>query len=163
MNENDNIVSAACFLFAKDDNGEWCVLCGRRSGRSREHQGGFFDVPTGMREQGESITQTALRETFEEAGIRLSSSDIKFIEEQPWGNGNIGSNFLGIFEKCLPIGRGDFEHDFFKWIHVEDVGKYRWAYGMGDKIIDLFTRFVEREERMVNEVTQRVMRKLLGS
>ena len=161
MNRNDDIISAAAYLFAKNENGEWCVLCGRRSGRSREHQGGFFDVPTGMREQGESITQTAIRETFEEAGIRLSDGDIRFIEKQPWGNGNVGSNFLGVFDECLPIGKGDFEHDFFMWILVKDVGKYKWAFGMGDKIIDLFERFVKREDNIVNEVTQKVMRKLL--
>lgn len=147
MYKGDNdIISAAAYLFAKNKNGEWCVLCGKRSGNSKEHQGGMFDVPCGMREDGESIIQTAIRETYEESGIKLSPNDIKFIERQPWGQGNIGSNFMGIFNECIPIGTGDYEHDFFRWIRVSDVGKYRWAYGMGNKIIDLFSRFVEKHE-----------------
>jgi len=160
--KTDNIVSAATFLFAPNDDGVWCVLCGRRSGHDPRYKGGLFDVPCGMREDDEDIVNTALRETYEEAGIHLSGGDIKFIEKQPWGNGKIGSNFLGIFDECLPIGSGDFEHDFFKWLPVGDVGKYKWVYGMDSKVLDLFDRFVNKEEKFVNEVFKRVIMKILG-
>lgn len=156
---NDNIVSAAAYLFAKGENDEWFVLCGRRSGNNPRFQGGCFDVPVGMREPGESILQTATRETFEEAGIRLSGNDLRFVEKQPWGNGNVGSNFVGIFDSCFPIGNGDNEHDFFKWIPIREVGKYSWAYGMGDKIIEFYKRFInnkkedtDKNEKILEEI-----------
>ena len=156
---HDNIVSAAAYLFAKGNDGEWCVLCGKRSGNSIRHQGGLFDVPVGMREEGESILETALREVLEETGISLRPTDIRFVEKQRWGQGKVGSNFIGIFEQCLSIGRGDFEHELFKWIPIDSVGQYQWAFDMGSKIMELFNRFVNNQQLNEN-ISKKKMKRI---
>ena len=151
---NNEIISAAVYLFAKDENGEWCVLCGRRSGNDPRYCGGLMDVPCGLREFGETPVENALRELAEETGLRLSASDINVVEKQPWGNGNCGSNFFGVLEGCRePIG-GDWEHEYVKWIKVSEIENLKWAYGMGEKALEYFNEYV-KETMTINEETLR--------
>lgn len=163
-----NIVSAAAYIFAKNTNGEWCVLCGKRSGNNPHHQGGLYDVPVGMREYNEDIADTARRETYEEAGINIPKNQFRFIEEQPWGNGvNVGSNFLVILDSCLPIGKGDWEHEGFMWLPVNQVGQYSWAYGMGSVIVKFYKQFVDQKQRptisesKLRQIVENTIRELL--
>ncbi len=81
---------------------------------------GFFDLPKGSMEPGESIIQTALRETEEESGITY----LKF----SWGLKHISLNNLTIFIaetdedaviKPNPI-TGKFEHKFSKWLQFDE-------------------------------------------
>ena len=137
FNATDNIVSAAAYIFAKDTDGSYLILCGRRSGNDPRHQGGYYDVPVGMREMGETPQQTARRETLEETGIAIPVNMFRFIEKQTWGGGRAGSNFLVILDKPLRIGQGDTEHDDTRWLPVDKVHTLRWAYGM-DSVIDRY-------------------------
>lgn len=156
----DNIVSAAAYIFAKDNNGEWCILCGKRSGNNPRHQGGLFDVPLGMREQGEDIANTARRETHEETGLNLPLSQFRFIEKEPWGDGiHVGSNFLVILNSCPEIGNGDWEHEGFTWMPISEVNQHRWAFGMDGVINKYYTQFVNEKERLT--MSESKLRKII--
>lgn len=148
MNGKQNIVSAACYLFAPNENNQMCILCGRRSGNDIRHKGGLFDVPVGMIEQGETPIQTAIRELQEEAGITLSTNLLEFYDYQSWGNGspNAGSNFYAVLDGCIKIGNGDFEHDFFTWLPIKEISNYKWAFGMDKKIMEIYTSFTVDKE-----------------
>ena len=159
---NDDYISAALYLFAKDREGNWRILCGKRSGTDPRFCGGLMDVPCGMREEGEDIVGTVLRELKEEAGITLKRSDVRFVEPQPWGYGNIGSNFISIADRLLPAGKMDFEHDFFKWIRVEEIDRYQWAFGMGAKARELFDRFVDNGEDRIRKIVQECIKKIFN-
>ena len=150
----DNIVSAAVYVFAKNENNEWCILCGKRSGKDPRHQGGLFDVPVGMREGNESISNTARREALEETGINLPTSNLKFVERQPWGNGKIGSNFLCILDKCVSIGTGDWEHEGFMWLPVNKVDSLQWAYGMNEIVKRFFAQYIQQKEEKEMEISE---------
>lgn len=139
--------SAAVFLFAQNEDGKWCILCGKRAGNDPKYNGGQFDVPCGEKEEGENPKDTAIRETFEETGIKLNPNILTYVEKHPWGDkdGNYGMNFYAICEECLKVQKGDFEHDFFKWLPVEEVKTLRWAFQMDEKIIKYFKAFVENK------------------
>ena len=141
----DNIVSAAVYVFARNENNQWCILCGKRSGNDPRFQGGLFDVPVGMREIGESPADTAIRETMEETGIKLPPNKLKFIEKQPWGRNNsrMGSNFFCILDECQPIGKGDWEHEGFIWLPIENVDELKWVYGMNNIVKRYFTSYIK--------------------
>jgi len=147
MGNSKNVVSAACFLFAKNENGEMCVLCGKRSGDDLLHYGGFFDVPCGVREYGEEPIDTAVRELKEEAGISISSSDLTFYGYQPWGgrSNKYGANFYALLDECIEIGQGDGEHDFFKWIPLKEVGNYLWAFYMNYIIFEIYQNIIVKQ------------------
>lgn len=156
-----DIISAAVYLFAKNENGEWCVLCGKRSGSDPRHCGGMFDVPCGLRELGESLTENALRELDEETGIRLSPNEIKFVEKQPWGNGNNGSNFIGILDRCIEPSGWDWEHEIVQWLPIKELDRVQWAYGMGDKAAELFAKFVKSDMTINENTLRKIIRETL--
>ena len=140
--------SAAVFLFAKNETDEWCILCGKRAGNDSRFNGGEFDVPCGCKEPNENPKQTAVRETFEETGIEINPNDIQYVEKHPWGDseGNYGMNFYCICDECLPIKRGDDEHDFFKWLPIKQISSLKWAFNMDEKIMKYFKMFVENNK-----------------
>ena len=156
-----DIISSAVYLFSKNEDGEWCVLCGKRSGNDPRHAGGLFGVPCGMRDFGESPGDTAIREVEEETGIKLAIGDIRFIERQPWGNGNVGANFYGVLGNCVEPSGGDWENEFFTWLPVSKVGDISWAYGMGEKVLEIFEKHVKRLMTINEKQLRKIIREAL--
>ena len=157
----DNIVSAAAYIFAINQQKQWCILCGKRSGHDYRHRGGLYDVPVGMRENGEEPIDTAIRETYEEAGISIPKGKLKFVGSQAWGNGNAGANFLCILDNCPQIGRGDWEHEGFMWLPITDISKLPWAFGMGEMAKRLFSSFVNNQRKSVT-ISESMFKKVIG-
>jgi len=60
-------------FFERD--GELCLLLTRRTDEVETHKG-QVSFPGGMREEGETLAETAVRETFEEIGIAEDSIEI---------------------------------------------------------------------------------------
>jgi len=60
--------------FFKRD-GELCLLLTRRTDEVETHKG-QISFPGGMREEGETLGETAVRETFEEIGIAANSIEV---------------------------------------------------------------------------------------
>ena len=142
------VFSAASYIFAQNENGEWCVLGGRRSGNNPNHSGGKYDVPVGRTEPGENPIDTACRETVEETGINIPISKYKFVGNETWkdrmGVEKTGASFVVILDKCLPIGKHDLEHDDVRWIPIKEVGDYSWEFGMNNSLLKYFKTYVER-------------------
>ena len=161
----DNIVSAAAYIFGMSQQRQWCILCGKRSGHDYSHRGGLYDVPVGMRENGEEPIDTAIRETYEEAGISIPKGNLKFVGSQAWGNGNAGANFLCILETCPQIGKGDWEHEGFMWLPVNDIDRLPWAFGMGEMAKRLFGSYVNNQKKSVTiseSMLRRIVNKLIN-
>ena len=43
--------------------------------KHRQKHGATYDLPKGTRDKGESMIRCAIRETYEETGVRVSSND----------------------------------------------------------------------------------------
>ena len=164
MNNNKNVASAACFLFAPNGKQEMCILCGRRSGHERRFNGGCFDVPVGRIENGESPIQAAVRELQEEAGMSISPSILNFHDYQPWNDGTsrCGANYYAFLDKQIKIGNGDFEHDFFKWLPLTEIGKYHWAFEMDKKIMEIYHSNNHLNEQRIQRIINEEIHKLLS-
>ena len=70
--EKDEKIKSSGIVVVKDYGDEYKVLCLKRSD-------GSYDLTKGQSEEGESLFDTAVRETEEESGI----SDLRF----EWGSG----------------------------------------------------------------------------
>ena len=66
---------AAVLMPIFEQNGSWHLLLTRRTDEVETHKG-QISFPGGMREPGETLEQTALRETFEEVGIPADRIEI---------------------------------------------------------------------------------------
>ena len=66
---------AAVLMPFFEQDGDWRLLLTRRTDEVETHKG-QISFPGGMREEGETLEQTAIRETFEEIGIAAESVEI---------------------------------------------------------------------------------------
>ena len=66
---------AAVLMPFFEQNGELCLLLTRRTDEVETHKG-QVSFPGGMREEGETLERTAVRETFEEIGIAADGIEI---------------------------------------------------------------------------------------
>ena len=136
---NDNFVSAATYIFCKNDEGQMCVLAGRRRGN---YGGGLFNVPVGMRElYDNSIVDTAVREVEEETNLSLQPNLFHFVNGEEWGKNKVGANFivrLNGTTSSYNVGNGDGENDKFMWLPLDKVNNVQWAYNMGNTIIKMY-------------------------
>lgn len=131
-----NIVSCAVYIFS-NINGVVSILAGRRSTEMsgwQQHNGGLFNVPVGMKENGESDVECAVREVKEETGISLNANSLKDAGIEMWGPGKYGRNFIVKCNGNLNIGDGDGENERFMWIPLDKVDSVRWAFNMGNTV-----------------------------
>ena len=84
---------------------------------------GTYDIPKGIREEGESNIECALRETYEESSISLSEVDFKWgMMKTSYGKGVafIATTHQTPIITPNPV-TGEMEHKDFKWVHFKDM------------------------------------------
>lgn len=75
-------------------NGKWWIAviepAGRRSASATDDEPGILALPKGLVDKGEKPEETALREVFEETGVRATPiaklRDIKYFYVRTWGD-----------------------------------------------------------------------------
>lgn len=138
------ISSCATYIFCFNDNGELCVLGGKRGVDAEE--GGKFNVPTGLlgdkiENRNESPLECAVREVTEETGMDISKSKFKCVGNELWtdknGQPKLGKNFFVMLNGTTDDNKtdvGDGENSKFIWIPISKVDQYQWAFGMNNNI-----------------------------
>ena len=86
--------------------------------KHRQKHGATYDLPKGTRDKGESMIRCAIRETYEETGVRVSPND--FID------GPYQTHFLSMWLVEIDINTpivieqnpvsGKYEHDGYDWL-----------------------------------------------
>jgi 8-oxo-dGTP pyrophosphatase MutT (NUDIX family) len=131
--------AAVCILFVRED-GQWKLLFTRRTETVRDHKG-QVSFPGGAREEFDSsLQETALRETFEEIGVR--PQDVRIIGRLPSMktiSSYIISPFIGTIEWPYPltIASDEVSRVFLIPVHwlVDDAHwEMNWIEGLPDGI-----------------------------
>lgn len=136
--------SVATYIFCRDKDGTLCVLGGERRG---VHEGGKYNVPTGAigdHVYNETPLDAAVREIGEESGVFINQSQLKDIGDEEYSDWKedikLGKNFMTVLDGTVEDhkpGRGDGENEPFKWIPVDKVKLYDWAFGQDKKIYNI--------------------------
>ena len=95
----------------------------------KKHQA-TYDLPKGTRDPGESMTDCAIRETFEETGINISSNEFMV--------GPKRTSFLHMWLAEIDISEkiiitknpesGKFEHEGYKWLSEQEAMNSVYPY-----------------------------------
>lgn len=132
-----NACSSASYIYCKDMRGNLCVLAGKR-GATAPSAPNLYNVPVGMRERGESVSECAARECLEETGLSIPLGMFKFAGTEECAGGRYGANFavrLNGTTTDYAIGSGDGENSRFVWIPLSGLSRVSWAYGMDRNIL----------------------------
>ena len=72
-------MAVVCFVFAYID-GRWCVLANQRGEGTPDFQG-YWNAPCGYLDYNETLEQAAIREVYEETGVKLTEAKFLGYEE----------------------------------------------------------------------------------
>lgn len=143
-------IAASLFVFCKDDEGNWRVLASERGEEAADFQG-KWNCMCGYLDFGETVEECAVRECFEEVGVKLSPSQLTFVgyEDSPSANRqNVTFRFCTFIED-KKIGDYTFSHDGnegkevgkIQWLTMEEVDSLEWAFGHKERIKEIFATF----------------------
>lgn len=143
--------AVAAFVFRRID-GIWSVLANLRGSGTPDYQG-CWNAVCGFLEANETAQQGCSREIFEETGYNIKPE--KFLQvytqtdPETSNNGNVTLRHIAIIfdneevYKTKPTGGEDNEVDDVKWIPIDEVYDYKWAFNHEKTIIDLFYDYIE--------------------
>ena len=148
-------MATALFAFCKDADGDWCVLASER-GREAADFRGMWNCPCGYLDYDETTKECAIRECFEETGVKIPIDSLIFInyEDDPVtaNRQNVTFRFVSIvydkktsdftFSKKNNEGK---EVGNIAWIPIEEIKKYNWAFGHEKRIVELFDSYVDTD------------------
>jgi len=143
--------AVATFVFRRID-GIWSVLANKRGSGTPDYQG-CWNAVCGFLEADENAEQGCSREVFEETGYEIKPE--KFLQvfthtdPETSNNGNVTLRHIAIlFEheagpQKKSEGGEENEVEDVKWISIDNVHNYKWAFNHEKTIIDLFYDYVE--------------------
>ena len=143
--------AVAAFVFRRIE-GIWSVLANLRGSGTPDYQG-CWNAVCGFLEANETAQQGCSREIFEETGYEIKPE--KFLQvytqtdPKTSNNGNVTLRHIAIcFEHELgpqkkPKGGEKNEVDDVKWIPIDEVSNYKWAFNHEETIIGLFCDYID--------------------
>ena len=145
-------MATALFAFCKDEEGDWCVLASERGEEAADFRG-MWNCTCGYLDYDETTKECAVRECFEETGVKLPIESLIFIgyEDDPIkaNRQNVTFRFAAKIEDRIT---SDFkfskEHNEGKevgkiaWVKVKDIDNYEWAFNHKNRIVEIFNQVI---------------------
>ena len=145
-----------------NDGGKWYILANQRGNGTPDYQG-YWNLPCGYLDYNEDANEAAVREVYEETGIRLSPASIKYFghSSSPKENRqNVVFFFVGFLEGYkseFSFSKDNMEEgevDGIQWLPIENVGDIKWAFDHDElvkKILDTYTNRIYETKPFKNK------------
>lgn len=142
----DRSIAVAGFVF-KREGMEYFVLANQRGGGVSNHNG-LWNCPCGYLDFDETLKEACAREIKEECRLIIEPSKLKFyeVEDSPSAfRQNVTHRFTAtVYDGSEQIGIGtegeDDEVADVKWISVNELDKYEWAFNHDKVITDIVNK-----------------------
>lgn len=138
-------IATSPFVFCKDNNNKWCVLANKRGDGTPDFQG-YWNVPCGYLQFHVSGEENCVKEIHEECGVDVSVEKFKLfgVETSPKANRqNVSIRYYAILDgvvddyKTNSDNSEENEVDDIKWIPLDEVDTYQWAFGHDIRIKEI--------------------------
>lgn len=114
------------------------VLANLRGPGTPDYQG-YWNLPCGFLESNETGEEGVCREIFEECGLSLAPSCFSLLsvetDPQTCNNGNVTIRYITLKKvielpelKYTNINGEDGEVESVKWININEIDNYKWAF-----------------------------------
>ena len=123
------------FVYAIVD-GKYSILANLRGPGTPDYQG-CWNAVCGFLERYENSKEGIAREVLEECGFQIDTDDLKVIhvetDPEECNNGNVTIRHRAFLGKIIPHyvkreGGEECEVDGVKWIPVDEIDNYKWAF-----------------------------------
>ena len=137
-------VAVSGFIYAIV-NGKYSILANLRGEGTPDYQG-CWNAVCGFLERYENSKEGIAREILEECGFQIDLDDLKVVhvetEPEECNNGNVTIRHRAFLGKIKPTyvkreGGEENEVDSVKWIPIDDIDNYKWAFNHR-KTIELY-------------------------
>ena len=137
-------VAVSGFIFAIVD-GKYSILANLRGEGTPDYQN-HWNAVCGFLECFENSKEGIQREIFEECGFIINTDDLKIVhvetEPEECNNGNVTIRHRAFLGKIIPQyvtkeGGEENEVDSVKWIPIDEIDNYKWAFNHR-KTIELY-------------------------
>lgn len=144
-------VAVACFVFTTI-NDRFHVLANQRGEGAADFHG-YWNAPCGYLDFGETTAEAAIRETYEETGVRIRYVDFAGFDDNPKSeHQNVTFYYLSFIKETTLTNnifnnRGGEENEVsdVKWIPVDELDNYQWAFGHGSIIKKIAEEYGEKD------------------
>lgn len=138
-------MAVSCFVLTAFDN-EWFILANKRGENAPDFKG-LWNCPCGYLDFNETTAEAAIRETYEETGVRLSTVNFwRFVDSTTENNQNVTFRYYAITSDPQWVnmrinsedrGGESGEVSEIAWIPIHDIDKYSWAFNHSEIIKEL--------------------------
>ena len=149
-------------VFCKDKNLNTYVLANQR-GTATDKEVGKWNLPVGFLDFNETCAQCASREIFEETGVKVDSKKLKLknINSKPdSGSQDVGFRYYTVLPGTIdnyPLSTKNMEKNevvVAKWINIEELDNYTWAWNHRDLIEEIGTHIFGKDIFNPQEATE---------
>lgn len=138
-------MAVACFVFTAI-GGDWFVLANKRGENTPDFQG-MWNAPCGYLDFDETTAQAAMREVYEETGVKLNKVNFwMFNDAVDENRQNVtfryyaiipNPQFANITKQTRERGGEEGEVSKISWIPLSEISKHQWAFNHDKLIIEL--------------------------
>lgn len=143
-------VAVATAVILKDsETGKFYILANQRGAGTPDYQG-YWNLPCGYLDYNEEAEQAAAREVYEETGINLPASSVKYFGHSTSPNEN-RQNVIFYFTAFLTGSKSDFpfskdnmeenEVDGIQWLPLEKANTLQWAFDHDELIQKICAKY----------------------
>lgn len=139
-------IAIIAVVFREDLDNHWSILANKRGKGTPDFQG-LWNCPCGYLDFDETLKEACSREVEEECGLKIESAEFELVGI----NDSVKANLQNVSIRYFTVLRDNLnnteisigttgepdEVEEVKWIPVDDIDQYEWAFGHGDILKDL--------------------------
>ena len=140
-----------------NDNGKWYILAGQRGTGAADYSG-YWNLPCGYLDYNEKTEDAAVREVYEETGIKLNPANVKYFGHSSSPDEN-RQNVIFFYVAFLSGDKSKFgfskdnmeenEVDGIQWLPLSECGKLQWAFDHDELIQKILAKYKRVEQSRV--------------
>ena len=112
---------AAKVLICRKSDGKYLILWSSEW-KENPRRSKKPDLPGGIIEQGESMTQGLLREVYEESGLQANEASLTLAHAHVWDEDDVSTVFLAYFMETDDFEvKLSWEHERFAWLSADEI------------------------------------------
>jgi len=132
-----------------NDGGKWYILAGQRGAGTPDYQG-YWNLPCGYLDYNEDTKEAAVREVYEETGIKLNPAQVKPFgsSSSPYENRqNVIFFYVAILNERkdnLKFSLDNMEENEvsgLQWLPLDKCGTLQWAFDHDELINRILTKY----------------------